>query len=97
MGCKYNKQSLTRATKKLELIHSDLCGLFLTNSVVVGSRYFIVFVDNATCFTWVYFLRTKSAEEVVRVFKQFKALVEKEAKAFIRCFRCDNSTREYNN
>jgi hypothetical protein len=65
--------------------------------VVAGSRYFIVFVDDATCFTWVYFLRTKSAEEVVRVFKQFKALVEKEAKASICCFQCDNSTREYNN
>jgi len=51
--------------------------------VVAGSRYFIVFVDDATRFTWVYFLRTKSAEEVVQVFKQFKALVEKEAKAFI--------------
>jgi len=34
---------------------------------------------------------------VVRVFKQFKAFVEKEAKALICCFQCDNSTREYNN
>jgi len=31
------------------------------------------------------------------VFEQFKALVEKEAKASICCFRCDNSTKEYNN
>jgi hypothetical protein len=51
MSCKYNKQLLTRATKRLELIHSDLCGSFLTNSVVARSRYFIVFVDDATRFT----------------------------------------------
>ena len=31
------------------------------------------------------------------MFKQFKALVEKEAKAPICRFWCDNSTREYNN
>jgi len=31
------------------------------------------------------------------VFKHFKALVEKEAKASICRFQCDNSTREYNN
>ena len=63
MNCQYNKQSSTRASKKLELIHSDLCGPFPTLSVS-GSRYFIIFVDDVTCFTWVYFLKTKSAEEV---------------------------------
>lgn len=96
MHCQYNKQSSTRASKKLELIHSDLCGPFPTNSVS-GSRYFIIFVDDATRFTWVYFLKTKRAEEVFQVFQQFKALVEKEAEASIRRFRCDNGTGEYNN
>ena len=47
--------------------------------------------------TWVYFLKTKSAEEVLPIFKAFKALVEKEADAPIRRFRCDNGTGEYNN
>ena len=96
MDCQYNKQSSTRASKKLELIHSDLCGPFPTNSVS-GSRYFIIFVDDATRFTWVYFLKTKCAEEVLRVFQQFKALAEKEAEAPIRRFRCDNGTGEYSN
>lgn len=96
MDCQYNKQSSLRASKKLELIHSDLCGPFPTNSVS-GSRYFIIFVDDATRFTWVYFLRTKSSEEVLRVFEQFKALVEKEADASIRRFQCDNGTGEYSN
>ena len=96
MDCQYNKQASLRASKKLELIHSDLCGPFPTNSVS-GSRYFIIFVDDATRFTWVYFLRTKSSEEVLRVFEQFKALVEKEADASIRRFQCDNGTGEYSN
>ena len=96
MARQYNKQSSTRASKKLELIHSNLCGPFLTNSLF-GSRYFIIFVDNATRMTWVYFLKTKSVVEVLRVFQLFKALVEKEADAPIRRFRCDNGTSEYNN
>ena len=96
MDCKYNKQSTTRASKKLELIHSDLCGPFPINSVS-GSRYFIIFVDDLTRFTWVYFLKTKNAEAVLRVFEQFKALVEKEAEASICRFRCDNGTGEYSN
>ena len=47
--------------------------------------------------TWVYFLKTKSAVEVLQVFQLFKAFVEKEAGAPIRRFRCDNGTGEYNN
>jgi transposase InsO family protein len=34
---------------------------------------------------------------VLRVFQQFKALVEKEADAPMRRFRSDNGTGEYNN
>ena len=47
--------------------------------------------------TWVYFLKTNSAEEVLSVFQAFKALVEKEADASIHRFRCDNGTGEYDN
>jgi len=67
MDCKYRKKSSTRASRKLELIHSDLCGPFPTNSVS-GSRYFIIFVDDATRYTWVYFLKRKNSEEVLKVF-----------------------------
>src|ERR1700738_456261 len=76
MDRKYNKQSSTRASKKLDLIHSDLCGPFPTNSVS-GSRYFIIFVDDATRMTWVYCLKSKGAEEVLQIFQHFKAHVEK--------------------
>lgn len=41
------------------------------------SRYFILFIDDYTWMTWVYFLREKS--EVFGIFKRFKAFVEKKA------------------
>jgi hypothetical protein len=47
--------------------------------------------------TWVYFLKTKGAEEVLQVFQIFKALVEKETNESILHFRCDNGIGEYNN
>jgi hypothetical protein len=66
MHRKYNKTS-TRASKKLELIHSDLCGPFPIRSIS-KSVYFIIFIDDATRMTWVYFLKSKASEEVLQIF-----------------------------
>ena len=92
----YNKNPVSRATQKLRTIHSDLGGPFPTASIS-GARYFIIYIDDATRMTWVYFLKTKNAQVVLYVFQTFKALVEKEANACILHFRCDNGTGEYNN
>ena len=72
----YNKQLFSRAMKWLELIHSDFCGPFLTLSIT-GSKYFILFINDLTQMMWVYFLKTKTADKVLQIFQQFKALVEK--------------------
>jgi len=42
----------------LELIHSDICEVndMLTRG---GKRYFTIFIDDYSCFTYVYLLRTK--------------------------------------
>ena len=85
MDCKYRKKSSFQATKKLKLVHSDLYSPFPTKSIS-RSKYFIIFVDDATRYTWVYFLKTKSSEEVFNVFQQFKTLAEKEADDPIRRF-----------
>ena len=92
----YNKQSFSRATKRLELIHSDSCGPFPTLSIT-GSKYFILFIDDLTRMTWVYFLKTKTTDEVLQIFQQFKALVEKPGSHQIQCFRYNNRTGEYTN
>ena len=95
MQRRYNRTS-TRALKKLELIHSNLASPFLIRSIS-KSVYFIIFINDATRMTQVYFLKTKTSKEVLQIFQQFKAFVKKDAEAPIRRFKCDNGKGEYNN
>ena len=48
-----------RATHKLELLHSDICGPMSTASLS-NNVYFALFIDDLSRMTWVYFLKTKS-------------------------------------
>ena len=75
-----------RARKRLELIHTDICGPMKTPSLG-QQRYFIIFIDNFKRMTWIYFLKEKS--EVFTVFKRFEALVEKQSGSSIKCIRSD--------
>ncbi|KAK4394765.1 Retrovirus-related Pol polyprotein from transposon TNT 1-94 [Sesamum angolense] len=58
------------------------------------NRYFILFIDDYSRMTWVYFMREKS--EVFKVFKKFKNLVEKQSGRSIKVLRSDRG-KEYNN
>jgi hypothetical protein len=80
------KQAVWRASHKLELIHSDICGP-ITPQSNGGNRYFITFTDDLSRKTWTYFLKEKS--EAFGVFKKFKSLVENESKCTIQCLRTD--------
>lgn len=82
----FPKGKSSRATKALELVHSDLCGPIkpMSNG---GKRYFISFIDDFSRRTWVYFLQHKS--EAFTAFQRFKALVEKEAGMQIKILRTD--------
>ncbi|KAL0326307.1 UNVERIFIED_CONTAM: Retrovirus-related Pol polyprotein from transposon RE1 [Sesamum radiatum] len=55
-----------RAKAVLELIHTDVCGPMRTPSHE-QNRYFILFIDDYSRMTWVYFMREKS-----EVFKGFQ-------------------------
>ncbi|KAK4386674.1 Retrovirus-related Pol polyprotein from transposon TNT 1-94 [Sesamum angolense] len=77
----------------LELIHTDVCGPMRTPSHE-QNRYFILFIDDYSRMTWVYFMREKS--EVFKVFKKFKNLVEKQSGRSIKVLRSDRG-KEYNN
>ncbi|KAL0377091.1 UNVERIFIED_CONTAM: Retrovirus-related Pol polyprotein from transposon TNT 1-94 [Sesamum calycinum] len=79
--------------KQLELIHTDVCGPMRTPSHE-QNRYFILFIDDYSRMTWVYFMREKS--EVFKVFKKFKNLVEKQSGRSIKVLRSDRG-KEYNN
>ena len=83
---KFPKKSKWRATEKLELIHSDLCGP-ITPTSHSGKRYLLVFVDDFSRKTCIYFLTEKA--EAFETFKVFKSAVEKESKAMIRGLRTD--------
>jgi hypothetical protein len=80
------KQANWRASMKLELIHSDICGPISPQSNG-GNRYFATFTDDYSRKTWIYLLKEKSA--VFDVFKRFKSLVEKESSCSIQCLRTD--------
>uniref|UniRef100_A0A5B7B4M6 Retrovirus-related Pol polyprotein from transposon TNT 1-94 n=1 Tax=Davidia involucrata TaxID=16924 RepID=A0A5B7B4M6_DAVIN len=99
-GCalgKHHRQSFPkgvawRAKEMLELVHTDVCGPMQTPSHA-QNRYFILFIDDYTRMTWVYFMRQKS--EVFVIFKKFKSLVEKQSGHFIKTLRSDRG-KEYN-
>ncbi|CAJ2640870.1 unnamed protein product [Trifolium pratense] len=82
----FPKESSSRAQKPLELIHTDVCGPIKPRSLD-KSNYFLLFIDDFSRKTWVYFLKEKS--EVFENFKKFKALVEKESGLVIKAIRSD--------
>jgi hypothetical protein len=57
----------------LELVYSDICEMIdvLTEG---GKRYFMILIDYATRFCYVYLLKTK--DEALNCFKIYKAEVE---------------------
>jgi transposase InsO family protein len=77
---------MERATKHLELVHSDICGPINPQSNG-GNRYFITFADDFSRKTWTYLLSDKAS--AFDEFKKFKTLVEKESKCQIVCLRTD--------
>jgi hypothetical protein len=72
---RFPKASTHRSTHVLNLIDTDLVG-HLKIASLSGSRYFIVFTDNYTRKSWVYFLKQKV--EAYQKFREFKTRVEKE-------------------
>jgi hypothetical protein len=70
---KFDKRKSQRASTPLDLIHSDLMGPF-PHPLISKARFFLIFVDDFSHFTWIYFLRKKP--EVFQHLKDFKALVE---------------------
>jgi hypothetical protein len=76
-----------RASAPLDLIHSDLMGPFPHPSIR-KARFFLIFVDDFSRFSWIYFLRKKS--EVFQHLKYFKALVETQSEKKIKVLRTDN-------
>ena len=78
---------VVRATKKLERVHSDVCGLMQTPSKG-GAWFFTTFTDDFTCYTWVYFLQKKN--DFLSAFLQWEKIVTQESGCNISALRSDN-------
>ena len=93
----FPKESMTRAKGPLQLIHADLCGPIIPSSFG-KNKYFLLFIDDFSRKTWVYFLKEKS--EAFVSFKKFKTHVEKESNYKIQALRTDRggefTSKEFN-
>ena len=73
-----------KASKPLELIHSDVWGPTPTTSIN-NFQYYVLFVDDYSKFTWLFLLKFKS--DVFEVFKYFKATVDNQLDSKIKILR----------
>ena len=75
-----------KSTERLQLVYTDVCGPMQTLSYG-GSRYFITFTDDYSCYCKTYFMRKKS--EAFEKFKEFKEAAENESGLKIKALRAD--------
>ena len=81
------KPNNTRVDLPFSLIHSDVWG----PAPIIGVqnfRFFVVFFDDCTRMTWVYFLKSKS--EVIDKFIMFYAMIQTQFQKDIQISRSDN-------
>jgi hypothetical protein len=87
--CKLDPKPFTtttsRATKPLQLVHSDICGPM--EPAIGGGRYMLLFIDDATRHMDEYILKYKS--EALEKFKEWTPLREKESGKQVKRFRSD--------
>lgn len=78
--------SHSSACNPLHIVHSDVWGSASINSIN-GFRYYAIFVDDYTRFTWIFPVRCKS--ELFTHFLTFKRLVENQFSKTIKVLRSD--------
>jgi hypothetical protein len=87
---KNTKKTYSHSNRKtngiLDLIHSDLCGPMIAPSMN-GCLYYIIFIDDCSRKTWIYFQKTK--DESFSKFQEFKNLVENQTCRHIHVFKTD--------
>ena len=81
--------SESKTKEILEMVHSDLCGPMSVPSIG-GYLYYIIFVDDFSRKTWIYFLKKKKSIDVLNKFKDFKALTENLTSKRIKILRMGN-------
>ena len=75
------------------LIHSDIWGLS-TIPNILGSKWFLTFIDDCTRVSWIYLLKNKS--DVIHIFSIFYTMVQNQFDTKIKKIHLDNA-RDYFN
>lgn len=91
---KFNKNNSKESRwKPGEFIHTDICGPFSEMSIG-GARYYLLFLDEATDYRTIYFIKHKS--DVLEKLKEFNERTKNKFGYNIKTLRADNG-REYAN
>ena len=80
--------SESMSTDIFDLIHSDVWGPSPISSIG-GSRYFVVFVDEYSRYSWIFHMKHRS--ELLQVYSNFVKMVKTQFSKHIKFFRFDNA------
>ena len=93
-GCakgKNSKNKFPNSERKakviLEIVHSDVC-VSMSCASLRKYVYYVSFIDDFSCNTWIYFLKGKS--EFFNKFEEYKSLVENQTDRKIKNIQLDN-------
>ena len=95
MPCQFSKQttlpfnnSVSHALSPFDLIHSDVLG---SSPITTqgGSRYFVIFMDDFSQYTWIYIFKNRS--ELYQIYRNFTKMIETQFSKLINVFRSDNA------
>jgi hypothetical protein len=95
MSCQFGKQTKLPfnnsdffSSAPFDLVHSDIwdSAPFSTEG---GSRYFVIFVDDYSRFTWIYML--KHCSDLVPIFQTFHKMIQTQFSRTIKVFLSDNA------
>jgi transposase InsO family protein len=84
----FPQQSSFRAKERLELVHGDLSGP-VTPATLGGRRYFLLLIDDLSCYMWVVVLGSKG--EATNVIRRAQAAAEAEYGRKLRVLHTDNN------
>ena len=76
------------STGIFDLVHSDVWGPSSISSIG-GSRYFVVFVDDYSRYSWIFNMKHRS--KLLQVYSNFAKMVETQFSKRIKIFRSDNA------
>ena len=76
------------STDIFDLIHSDVWGPSSVSNIG-GSQYFVIFVDDYSSYSWIFYMKRHS--ELLQVYCNFAKMVETQFFKRIKIFRSDNA------